>query len=184
MDHGSTLGNTITIPDAGQDLEMDLTGNFGSELLPEKVQCPIAHEPNVIVKEEESEEDMADHILCQSMAESSGLHMVIKEEKEDDEEEDCEEEEDLPDLHKSRGGRIKLDPDYLPDDGIEPIGQPDQQKKKKPVRKLHPCAECGKTFDRPSHLERHEKTHTRIKKMSPDYPCSFCGKTFYPVYVS
>ncbi|KAJ8001435.1 hypothetical protein DPEC_G00169470 [Dallia pectoralis] len=156
---------------------MDLAEYPGSESKPENLTFSTASEtePNVTVKEEEEEEEEEDgqlavpeHLSGPIVTDVSKYNMIIKKEEEDDEEEEEEDEEDndIADLEERR----KSDPDYRPD-GAE-MYQLHHLKKKIPVKKLHPCPECGKVFDRPSHLERHEKTHTRIKKLAPDYPCA------------
>ena len=42
------------------------------------------------------------------------------------------------------------------------------------VSKLHPCLDCGKTFDRKNQLERHKQKHSDEKS----FMCTDCGKGF------
>ena len=40
--------------------------------------------------------------------------------------------------------------------------------------RLHVCKECGKVFDRPSVLLKHERCHTGFRP----HGCQICGKAF------
>ncbi|KAM7542615.1 hypothetical protein Aperf_G00000010859 [Anoplocephala perfoliata] len=44
--------------------------------------------------------------------------------------------------------------------------------------RTHKCEICSKTFDRPSHLERHKATHSNDRR----FQCAECGKAFITQY--
>ena len=44
--------------------------------------------------------------------------------------------------------------------------------------KFHPCARCGKTFDCPALLRRHQHVCGKGSAEKPCFPCPGCEKTF------
>ncbi|KAM3864736.1 TBC1 domain family member 24-like [Diretmus argenteus] len=72
---------------------------------------------------------------------------------------------------------VKVMPDSDCNDSPTPSASENQKQPESSVLdKCYPCSVCGKTFDRPSKLERHKPVHT--KKPKALLQCEDCDKSF------